>query len=331
MKKFSFLAALLALLVVSCVPKRQLDDMEAKYNAERSKRESLAQQNIELQKKYNELQAWVDENKMRIEALQRDTGIQGKSLRQLTVNYDQLNKTYRELLDLQDQIKRGSDAEAKRYLKELERTSEKLQEKEDKLGILQKELEEKENNLNELSQELSAREAKVRELQSIIDKKDSAVNALKKRISEALLGFEDKGLSVTMKDGKVYVSLENELLFKSGSYSVGDKGKQALKQLAGVLNENLDINITVEGHTDTDKYGGSGNLKDNWDLSVIRATQIVKILEGYQVNPKRLIASGRGEFMPLDPADTPEAKQKNRRTEIILTPKLGELYDLLKN
>ena len=331
MKKFSFLAAVLAILIASCVPKRQLDDMEAKYNAEKSKRESLAMQNVELQKKYNELQAWVDENKTRMQALQRDTGIQGRSLRQLTVNYDQLNKTYRELLDLQDQIKKGSDAEAKRYLKELERTSEELQEKEDKLGLIQKELEDKERSLNELSQELTARETKVRELQSIIDKKDSAVNALKRRISEALLGFEDKGLTVTMKDGKVYVSLENELLFRSGSYAVGDQGKQALKQLAGVLKENMDINIMVEGHTDTDKYAGSGNLKDNWDLSVIRATQIVKILEGYKVDPIRLTAAGRGEFLPLDSADTPAAKQKNRRTEVILTPKLGELYNLLQN
>lgn len=330
MKRILFPLVTALIVLGSCVPKRQLDDMEAKYNAEKSKRESLTEKNMELEKKTDELQAWVDENKLRLNALQRDTTIQGKSIRQLTVNYDQLDKTYQELLGLQEKIRKGSQEQAAKYLSELEKTGDRLQEKEDKLGSLQRELNAKLDSLNQLSGALLAREAKVQELQSIINKKDSAVNALKQRITAALLGFENKGLTITHKNGKVYVSLENELLFKSGSYIVGKKGKEALKQLAQVLNENPDINISVEGHTDTDKYSGSGALKDNWDLSVVRATQIVKILEGYGVDSKRLTASGRGEFQPLDEGDSKEAKRKNRRTEIILTPKLDELFDMLE-
>lgn len=330
MKNFVLAILSLAVVTTACVPKRQLDDMEAMYQAEKSKREGLSAQMMELEKKTDELQAWVDDNSKRMDALQKDTTIQGKSLRQLTTNYDQLDKTYRELLDLQEKIKKGSEEEARRYMRELEETGTRLQEREDKLGQLQKELSAQQSSLKELEVALSAREAKVKELQSIIDKKDSATNALREKISKALLGFEDKGLTISHKNGKVYVSLENELLFKSGSYTVGEKGKKALKQLAAVLNENEDINISVEGHTDTDKYGGSGNLKDNWDLSVIRATQIVKILEGYSVKSERLTASGRGEFQPLDPAKTKAAKRKNRRTEIILTPNLDELFEILE-
>lgn len=326
-----FTTLLLAILITtSCVPKRQLDDMETKYDSERLKREALSEQYMGLEKKTDELQSWVEENKKRLSALGRDTTIQGKSLRQLTVNYDQLDKTYNELLQLQEKIRKGSEAEAAKYSKELEATSERLQEKEDKLVAMLRSLSEKEDSLNSLSGALSAREARVKELQSIIDRQDSAVNALRQKISEALLGFENKGLTITHKNGKVYVSLENELLFTSGSYVVGKKGKKALKRLAEVLNDNAEINISVEGHTDIDKYSGSGALKDNWDLSVIRATQIVKILEGYKVSSTRLTAAGRGEFQPIVEGKSAEAKKKNRRTEIILTPKLDELFDILE-
>ena len=308
----------------------ELDDMETKYDSERLKREALSEEYMGLEKKTDELQAWVDENKKRLIALAKDTTILGKSSRQLTVNYDQLDKTYSELLQLQEKIRRGSEAEAAKYAKELEGTSERLQEKEDKLAELQRALTNKEDSLNSLSGALSAREAKVKELQSIIDKQDSAVNALRQKISAALLGFENKGLSITHKNGKVYVSLENELLFKSGSYVVGKKGKQALKRLAEVLNENEEINISVEGHTDTDKYSGSGALKDNWDLSVMRATAVVKIMtnEG-KMDQTMLTAAGRGEYVPVAPNTTAEGKAKNRRIEVILTPNLDKLFEII--
>ena len=187
MQRFLIYFALSTIFLgVSCVPKRQLDDLQTKYDAEKAKGTECAGQNIKLEELNKDLNLWKTDNKIRIEALQRDTAIQGRSLRQLTFNYEQLNKTYRELLDLQDKIKRGSDAESAKYLKELEKTRADLQIQEDQLGILQRSLSEKEKSLNQLSADLAEREIKVKELQSIINKKDSIANALKKKISDAL-------------------------------------------------------------------------------------------------------------------------------------------------
>lgn len=318
------------IVIIACVPKRQLDDMESKYNAEKQKREELAEKSRNCETALTELQASVEEDTKRLTALKRDTSIQGKSLRQLTTNYDQLNKTYRELLDLQEKIKQGSQAEAKKYLQEIDKARADLQDREDQLNTIQQSLKEKEDRLTKLNKELEERERKVKELQAVISRQDSASTALRNKLQSALLGFKDKGLTVTMKNGKVYISLENELMFSSGSWNVGANGEQALKKLAEVLVENPDINIMVEGHTDSDKYYGKGELKDNWDLSVKRATEIVKILVKNKVNPVNLTAAGRSEYIPLNPADTPEAKKENRRTEIILTPKLNELFNLLE-
>ena len=169
------------------------------------------------------------------------------------------------------------------------------------------------------------------ELQQILDRKDSAVNALKNKVSNALLGFEGQGLTVEMKNGKVYVSLDEKLLFRSGSYQVDPKGKQALNQLGTVLERNPDVNIMIEGHTDDVPYRGGGALKDNWDLSVMRATSVLKILlDNSRIEPSRLTAAGRGEYQPVDPANTAGARSRNRRTEIILTPKLDELLRILE-
>jgi len=168
-------------------------------------------------------------------------------------------------------------------------------------------------------------------LESLISRQDSMVNALKNKVKEALLGFENNGLTIEQKNGKVYVSLDESLLFASGSYSVGERGIDALKKLAKVLEQNQEINVLVEGHTDNVPLKGSGDIKDNWDLSVKRATSVVKIItENSKTNPKRLTAAGRGEYFPLDLTNTPEGRKKNRRIEVILTPKLDELFELLE-
>jgi chemotaxis protein MotB len=157
------------------------------------------------------------------------------------------------------------------------------------------------------------------------------VNSLKRSVSEALTGFENQGLSVTQKNGKVYVSLDEKLLFPSGSTTVDPKGVAALKKLAGVLEKNPEISINIEGHTDDVPVIPGSNFRDNWDLSVLRATSIVRILlQGSSIDPKRLSVSGRGEFFPVDPSKTAEARQKNRRTEIILSPRLDELFKLIE-
>lgn len=334
--QFLLVAGIITVGISSCVPKRQLDDVTTKYEAERAKAKELHTKSMTLESENTELNATVAENEKRMRALSRDTSIQGTSLRQLTRNYDQLDKTYQELLSLKEKNRQSADILVQRYMKEIGEARVELQAKEDKLNEAQRTLGEKEEDLARKTKELEAskaaiaeREKKVAELQSIINRQDSAAQALKDKIAAALFGLEKEGLKVEMKNGKVYVSLDNELLFKAGSYTADEKGKNALKKLAEVLISNEDINITVEGHTDIDKYHGGSQLKDNWDLSVMRATEIVKVLESFGVDPKRLIASGRGEHLPLDEGTSKEAKKKNRRTEIILTPRLDLLGEIL--
>ena len=152
---------------------------------------------------------------------------------------------------------------------------------------------------------------------------------LKNKVSNALLNFKDKGLTVEQKNGRIYVSMEAKLLFPSGSTTVNPEGKEALVDLAKVLEKQENITVLVEGHTDIDAYRGSGQIKDNWDLSVMRSTSVVKLmLENSTLDPTMLTAAGRGEFMPLDPAKTAEAKAKNRRIEIVLTPKFKNLIEI---
>ncbi|MCB0395668.1 MAG: OmpA family protein [Flavobacteriales bacterium] len=314
----------------ACVPARKFEEIKAKQERCEADNALLKSRNEELTVKSTELEASLSDIKKQIDGLSSDTTVLGKSLRQMTVNYDKLNETYELLLDKNKEMLAGNRYETEKLMRELQSTQTSLQSKEDALKSLERELNTKKQNLEKLSGELKDREAKVAELQDILDKKEAAVADLKKKVTEALLGFENKGLTIQQKNGKVYVSLEESLLFASGSYKVDTKGQDALGKLAQVLADNKDINVLIEGHTDNVPLKGSGQVKDNWDLSVMRATAIVKIItENRGVDPKRLTAAGRGEYVPIDPADTKEARQKNRRTEIILTPKLDELFEIL--
>jgi chemotaxis protein MotB len=187
------------------------------------------------------------------------------------------------------------------------------------------------SKVGELSSDLKKREARLKEVEDILRKRDEATNALKNKLQQALLGFQQNGLTVDIRNGKVYVSLTDKLLFPSGSIVIDARGKMALEQLAAVLNKEPDINIAVEGHTDNKKVVNLGQIKDNWDLSVLRATSVARYLtEIEKVDPHRITATGKSEYQPVDTADTPEALAKNRRIEIVLTPKLDELYNLIK-
>lgn len=187
------------------------------------------------------------------------------------------------------------------------------------------------SQIERLNADLKAREARLAELQRILDEKEAAVSNLRNRVSKALLGFNDKDLTIDVRNGKVYVSLAEQLLFNSGSTKVDPKGEDALRKLAGVLKEQQDVNVLVEGHTDDVPIArGTVGLQDNWDLSVLRATEITRILTNAGVDPQRVTPSGRSKYVPLDEAKTKEARQKNRRTEIILTPKLDELFQILE-
>jgi chemotaxis protein MotB len=226
----------------------------------------------------------------------------------------------------------GAEKDNAKLSGELQMTTEQLLKKQDELKQLEVALNKQKADLDNMSVELKKREARVNELQDILKKKDQAAADLRKKLSDALVGFENKGLTITQRNGKVYVSLDESLLFASGKTNVEAKGVEALKNVATVLEQNPDINVMVEGHTDDVAMRGTGEIKDNWDLSVMRATSVTKILlNNAKIEPQRIISAGRGEFVPLDTGKTPEARKKNRRTEIILTPKLDELLKVLES
>jgi chemotaxis protein MotB len=227
----------------------------------------------------------------------------------LTDQYNNLSNLYKDLQDKYNNLINQSLSQTDKLSKALAAKSEDLDAKE-KL--------------------LSERERTLDEMKQVIARQDSITKSLNNILRNALLGFNSDELSVEIKNGKVYVSMSDKLLFKSGSSAVEEKGKDALKLLAGVLDKNSDIDILVEGHTDNVPIKTSG-YKDNWDLSVARATSIVRILTSdYKIAPTRLTASGKGEYFPKADNETTEGRAKNRRTEIILSPKLDELMKLLK-
>lgn len=188
---------------------------------------------------------------------------------------------------------------------------------------------EKERLLQEREKELQEKSKRVQELEDIINKQNESLNALQNLISNALVNFKSDELTVETRNGKVYVSMSDKLLFQSGSTEVDVKGKEALQKLATALQKQPDISIAVEGHTDNVPIS-SGKFADNWDLSVLRATTITRILTKYGLSPQRVSAAGRGEFFPVADNTTKEGRAKNRRTEIILSPKLDELMGAIK-
>ena len=184
--------------------------------------------------------------------------------------------------------------------------------------------------LSAAEDDLFSREKKLREVERLVQQRDSAMNALRMNVEKSLLGFKESGLEIEVKNGKVYVKMSNQLLFKSGSATIDKLGREALQNLAGVLQQQIDISVMIEGHTDNVPIS-SAKFSDNWDLSVLRSTEVARILTLENgIDPKRITASGRSEFMPADSENTLEARAKNRRTEIILSPKLDELFNLVK-
>src|SRR5450432_1038050 len=199
-----------------------------------------------------------------------------------------------------------------------------------KTGQLSTDAANKQSLLSKSQQELASQQKRLEQLQALMDQQKQAIQGIRKKMSDALVGFDPKDLSVAIKNGKVYVSLQENLLFPSGSAVVNPKGKEALGKLAQVLNINPDITVDIEGHTDSIPI--RGRYQDNWDLSVARASSIVRILtKDYKVDPVRVIASGHSQYDPVQTNSTPEGRALNRRTDIVLSPKLDELYKLLQS
>ncbi len=314
MQKFFLIPFLILFTLQGCiVSKKKFDDLLAqkvKTDGElEEKSTKLDKATLELENLNNSL------NKLKSDTTEMGDVLRSTASKLETINseYDQLNDYYKNLLNSSGKLNRDLTIQ-----------------KEQLLAIQDNLIKTKKLN-DSLSVSLEERERKVKELEQVLANKDKAVQDLKNRISNALLNFKENDLTVNIKNGKVYVSLAEQLLFRSGSVEVDSKGVTALQQLAKALKDQKDIHIMVEGHTDNVPISKkSPYMQDNWDLSVMRATSITKILTKGGVSPNQITASGKGEYSPLSPNTTSENKQKNRRTEIIITPNLDELFKILE-
>ena len=294
MKKYLFLS-LLVLTLTGCVSSKVFNDLESRYASLKGDYNDQLIVNGTLTKNLANLESKLFD-------LNADLKNEQVALKSNIEKLELLQNSY-------DALAENSDSELKERIAENE--------------LLLKKIGERENELEE-------RITRVEELETLISNQQEAMQMLKKTLADALLNFEDKGLTVEARDGKVYVSMENKLLFKSGSWEVESEGKKAISSLGKVLAENPDISILIEGHTDNVPYQGKGPLKGNWDLSTKRATSIVTLLLTHkEILPQNLTAAGRGEFLPVAPNSSKDGRAINRRIEVVLSPKLDEITQLL--
>lgn len=318
----------IVITLASCVTARQYEELETRKNEYQTENDKLKKSTDQLKAQANDLQAANTDYQKRIEGLEADTTLLGNANRHLRDQYDKINELNDILMSKNTKMLNDMNDENRQLLADLQTTRQDLIEKEDALRALENELNAKEANLDSINSELMSREQKVNELQDLLSRQQDAASALKNKIADALLGFKDKGLTIEQKNGKVYVSLEAKLLFPSGSTVIDAEGKRALIDLANAIEGQSDMEIIVEGHTDTDALRSTAIPRDNWELSVLRATAVVKIMtENSKVSPLILSASGRSEYHPVDPED----KARNRRIEIIISPNLNELFDIIDN
>jgi len=296
-------------LSTSCVSKKIYNDLESKYADSKKENRSLADENADLLKAKNQLELDRD-------GLKTDLSKSKTELNKLKADYAAAQNKFKVLQDSYVALEKNSGDALQSNMKKNRDLLEQLDEKGKALAFEQ--------------ERLSKSAQRLQELEDLIAAKEASMKRLKETLSNALNSFEGKGLTVQQKNGKVYVSMENKLLFNSGSWAVGSEGKKAVVELGKVLGDNPDISVLIEGHTDDDAFTASGPIADNWDLSTKRATSIVAILsENKKINKENLTAAGRGEFSPLGSNTTAEGKAKNRRIEIILTPRLDEIAEML--
>ena len=316
MPKKIIVLGLIVLNITACVSSKSFNDLDVKYRQLKSDYDALALNNTnvigeknELQDQLNALQATYDITLSERIQLEKD-------LEMLQKNYNQLNTAY---TALEQNSSKALEENAKKNRALLEA----LALKEEALAL-------ENERLMRLQADMQERSDRIAELEELIAAKDQAMKDLKNSISKALTAFEGKGLTVEQRNGKVYVSMENKLLFKSGSWSVGNQGRNAIEQLGSVLAKNPDIAVLIEGHTDNVPFSNGGKIANNWDLSTKRATAIISILsENKAISLNNLTAAGRSEYAPVESNDTAIGKAKNRRIEVVLTPKLDEISKLL--
>ncbi|MFN7100015.1 MAG: OmpA family protein [Flavobacterium sp.] len=307
-KKVSIGLLVLA-LSTSCVSKKIYNDLENKFADLKKENRSLADENSNLQQGKNKAELERD-------GLKSDLDKNKADLAKLKAEYAAAQEQFKALQDSYAALEKNSSDALQSNLKKNRDLLSQLDEKGKALALEQ--------------DRLSKSAQRLQELEDLIAAKEASMKKLKETLSKALNSFEGKGLTVEQKNGKVYVSMENKLLFNSGSWAVGSEGKKAVVELGKVLGDNPDIAVLIEGHTDDDAFSASGPIADNWDLSTKRATAIVAILsENKKINKQNLTAAGRGEFSPLASNATADGKAKNRRIEIILTPRLDAIAEML--
>lgn len=309
---------LLLALCTSCVSKKIYNELESKFAELKKENRSLADSNEELQKAKNQLET---DNKNVTDELQKTKAERDKLLADYAASQNKL-KTLQEAYN---SLEKNSGEALQNNLSKNRELLAQLEAKEKALAAEQQ-------RLDKLKKDLDSSSKRLNELEELIAAKDANMKKLKESLSKSLKAFDGKGLTVYEKDGKVYVSMENKLLFDTGSWAVNAEGKKAVVEVGKVLAQNQEISVLIEGHTDNDKILGNigGGIENNWDLSTKRATAIVTILtENKAVNKQNLTAAGRSEYAPVAANETPEGKAKNRRIEIILTPKLDEISKML--
>ncbi len=318
-------------LISSCITPKVYNELLDKHEIAKknlTKNEKLI---LELRENLDDKERDITNLNALVEQLRKDSIELNNDLVAIQKKYDDLSTTYDLLASKSSRYMAEKAKETKDLLNQLETTQSELFAKEDQLNKSTLELEEKERKLLDSQNELELRSLRVAELEAIINRKDSMVTALKQKISKALIGLEGDGLTIEQRNGKVYISLEEDLLFASGKYEINQTGKQALDKLSDALSYQKDLEILVEGHTDSIPLSGRGLVKDNWDLSVMRATSVVKRLtSNTNLDPTQLIAAGRSEFVPISSNETSEGRGENRRIEMILSPNLDDLFKLLE-
>ena len=318
-------------LISSCITPKVYNELLDKHEIAKknlTKNEKLI---LELRENLDDKERDITNLNALVGQLRKDSIALNNDLVACQKKYDDLSTTYDLLTSKSSRYMAEKAKETKELLNQLETTQSELFAKEDQLNKSTLELEEKERKLLDSQNELELRSLRVAELEAIINRKDSMVTALKQKISKALIGLEGDGLTIEQRNGKVYISLEEDLLFASGKYEINQTGRQALDKLSDALSYQKDLEILVEGHTDSIPLSGRGLVKDNWDLSVMRATSVVKRLtSNTNLDPTQLIAAGRSEFVPISSNETSEGRGENRRIEMILSPNLDDLFKLLE-
>ncbi len=330
MTKFRTLLLLagLSLSLASCITQKQYQEMGDKVNALEEENKNLHKELHALTGENRDLESEVERLQKRLTKLSADTLAYGNSLRRLNAQYDRMMDIQREL---EAKYASGTSNGAKSnqaLIAELENSQNAMMTYEESLRKLESELIAEKASLETSQAELAEKEARIQELQAMIAEKEARMNALRQRIEEALYSLKGEGLTLEQKQGKIYVRMEASLLFPSGSVSMNQKGKDAIIKLANTIENQEDLQIIVEGHTDTDGIKPGGKFADNWELSVLRATTVTKMmLDNSKIDPMILTASGQSEYHPVDPAD----KSKNRRIEIILSPDLDAIFSILED